>query len=98
MKIIGDAIVSKSGVEIQEIEDDSEEVELFLAHRLYQSLISSSVRDIPRGDWVMVHPTNGIVCHGSEEALCARDEYDEYMFQHKPRREHLHVCKIAHGQ
>lgn len=83
-----------------ELATDLEEVEMFRAYRLYHSLVASnhpSVQNIPCGEFVMVHPTNGVVCYGPEDILSAREEDHEYMFQHKPQLEHLRVCKVAHG-
>lgn len=74
------------------------DVDLFRAKMKYLRLVEKdddSIKAIPAGDFVVVHLTNGVLCHGSWDGIDGRDGVDEYVFQHKPQPEHRLICKCA---
>jgi hypothetical protein len=81
-------------------EFNEQDVEQIRAEKKYQSLLEKdddSLNNIPAGGFVVVHPTNGVVCSGSWEDVARRDEEHEYVFPHKQGPEHFFVCKLANS-
>lgn len=85
-----------SGIPHESKELDVEEFRSLF--KLYHDLVDKndpSLDDIQPGEFVVVHPTRGILCHGTWDDLEDRDEEHEFVFQHKPEKKHLFICKTA---